>query len=286
VRAEGKFHDLVAYGGWSMDDHHPGGMRYSGPPTIFHPAPSPYGIPYRCLYSRNIENLFCAGRNISTTHAALSSTRVMGTCSILGQAIGTAAAIAAREGLTPRGVYAQRVAELQATLMEDDCYLPWHVRPAGVLSREATLTASTGDAEPLRNGHDRPLGEADNGWTGPLASFVEYRWDSLRVISEVRFTFDSDLDRVFRTGDRNRGQNMHCCYRADDPLFRVPDAMVKAFRIETQDSNGAWVTVARVGNNHKRLLRVPVEVETAALRFIPEATWGAAEAHVFAFEAR
>ena len=75
VRSEGRFEDLVAYGGWSMDDHHPGGFQTTEQPTIFHPAPSPYGIAYRCLYSRNVENLFCAGRNISATHAAMSSTR-------------------------------------------------------------------------------------------------------------------------------------------------------------------------------------------------------------------
>ena len=54
-----------AYGGWSMDDHHPGGIDVKEPPTIYHPAPSPYGIPYRCLYSQNVKNLMFAGRNIS-----------------------------------------------------------------------------------------------------------------------------------------------------------------------------------------------------------------------------
>jgi hypothetical protein len=80
VRAGGHFPDIVAYGGWSMDDHHPAGILYPGEPTIFHAAPSPYGIPYRSLFSRNIDNLLFAGRNISVTHAALSSTRVMATC--------------------------------------------------------------------------------------------------------------------------------------------------------------------------------------------------------------
>ena len=75
VRAEGRFDDLIAYGGWSMDDHHPSGFRTAERPTIFHPAPSPYGIPYRSTYSRNIENLMFAGRNISVTHTAMSSTR-------------------------------------------------------------------------------------------------------------------------------------------------------------------------------------------------------------------
>jgi hypothetical protein len=286
IRAEGKFADLVAYGGWSMDDHHPGGIRYEGPPTIFHPAPSPYGIPYRCLYSCNVSNLFCAGRNISTTHAALSSTRVMGTCAILGQAVGTAAALAVKHGLAPREVYEQQLSELQTLLMEDDCYLPWHTRPVAALSLEAQLTASSGDPEPLRNGLDRPIGEADNGWSGPLGSAVEYRWDTPRPVREVRFTFDSDLDRVFRTGERNRGQNMHCCYRNNDPFFRMPEVMVKAFRVEAQLGSGEWVTVAQERDNHRRLVRLGVAVEAVAVRFIPEATWGAPEAHVFAWEVR
>jgi hypothetical protein len=128
VEAEGRFDDLVAYGGWSMDDHHPGGMNYPGVPTIFHPAPCPFGIPYRSLYSKNIDNLYFAGRNISVTHAALSATRVMATCATLGQAVGTAAAIAVRDDLSPRGVYENRIKELQQMLMDDDCYLPWHKR--------------------------------------------------------------------------------------------------------------------------------------------------------------
>lgn len=118
IRAGGKFDDVVAYGGWSMDDHHPAGLLYPGRPTIFHPAPSPYGIPYRCLYSTSVPNLLFAGRNISVTHAALSSTRVMATCALLGQAAGTAAAIATKHRCDPRDV---DVNELQSTLMDDDC---------------------------------------------------------------------------------------------------------------------------------------------------------------------
>jgi hypothetical protein len=286
IRAEGKFDDLVAYGGWSMDDHHPGGIRWAGPPTTFHPAPSPYGIPYRSLYSRNLANLWCAGRNLSATHAALSSTRVMGTCAIIGQAVGTAAAIAARDGLTPRGVYEQRLAELQESLMEDDCYLPWHARAVPELSRTATLRASHGDPEPLRNGHDRPIGDADNGWTAPLGSWVEYSWDAPRRLVEARFTFDSDLDRTFRAGERNPQQNMPCCYRPGDRFLRVPDAMVRAFRVEAQRADDAWEVVAQVADNHQRLVRLPLPVETRAIRFIAEATWGAAQAHVFAWDVR
>ena len=58
--------------------------------------------------------------------------------------------------------------------MEDDCYLPWNARQVPALTQAATLTASEGDPEPLRNGLDRPIGGADNGWTGSLGAWVEY----------------------------------------------------------------------------------------------------------------
>ena len=122
-----------------------------------------------------MSNLLCAGRNISTTHAALSSTRVMATCATLGQAVGTAASIAVRENLTPRGVYREQIAELKQTLMEDDCYLPWNVRQVPVLTQSAELTASEDNPEPLRNGIDRPIEDTDNGWRGSIGSWTD-RW--------------------------------------------------------------------------------------------------------------
>ena len=71
VLAGGRFDDIVAYGGWPMDDHHPDAIHYPGEPTIFHKAPSPYGIPYRGLYSRNIGNLFFAGpQHLRDAHGA------------------------------------------------------------------------------------------------------------------------------------------------------------------------------------------------------------------------
>ncbi|MCL2479501.1 MAG: FAD-dependent oxidoreductase, partial [Treponema sp.] len=167
VRAGGKFSDLIAYGGWTMDDHHPEAFRTTEEPTIYHPAPSPFGIPYRSIYSRNVENLFCAGRNISVSHVALSSTRVMCTCGILGQAAGAAAAVAIRHGETPRGVYRSYIGELQQTLMEDDCWLPGFKRQISKLAGGAKLTSNAnpvaGNAEVLRNGQDRPIGKDDNG---------------------------------------------------------------------------------------------------------------------------
>ena len=287
VRAEGRFDDLVAFGGWSMDDHHPGGMAWPGQPTIFHPAPSPFGIPLRCLYSRNIQNLFCAGRNISATHAAMSSSRVMATTAVIGQAAGTAAAIAVRDRLTPREVYEQKIREVQQLLMDDDAYLPWHTRDIPELSKTAQLTASEGDPEPLRNGLDRPIGDADNGWTGAVGSWVEYRFESAQPVKQVRLTCDSDLNR--------KGKNMPCAFPLDPTgppipasaaLFDgAPPSMTREFHIEAE-VNGSWQTVATVEENYQRLVRVPLDVAATAVRVTFDATWGAETVHLFALDVR
>ena len=288
VRAEGRFADLVAYGGWSMDDHHPGGFRYPGKPTIFHPAPSPYGIPYRCLYSKNIANLMFAGRNISATHAAMSSTRVMATCGILGQAMGTAAAIAAREKTTPRGVYENHIGELKQTLMEDDCYLPWNTRAVPELSANAVLAASAGDPEPLRNGVDRPVGEKGNDWTGtPGTDWVQYELAEPAEIREVRIVFDSDLNRKGKGAcARNEEKNCLSNYPLGQPPRTSPETLVREFRIEARVPGGGWQIVFEETNNFQRLVRVPLAVTTDALRLVPTGTWGAPVARLFAFDVR
>lgn len=73
----------------------------------------PYYMPYRCLYSRNIDNLFIAGRNISVTHDALGPVRVMRTCGMMGEAIGKAAYLCKEHGLKPDGVYHNKIEELK-----------------------------------------------------------------------------------------------------------------------------------------------------------------------------
>ena len=276
VEAEGRFDDLVAYGGWTMDDHHPEAITYPGKPTIFHPAPSPYGIPYRALYSRNIENLFFAGRNISATHMALSSTRVMATCAVMGQAMGTAAALATRYDLTPRGVCEQKIAELQETLMDQDAYLPWHARPMPALTQDAHLRASNnGDAEALRSGIDRSLGDEDNGWWGEPGTFVEYCHDHEVHLTQARFTFDSDL---------RKNKRMPCQYPKNGHHVNLPPMMTRDFDLEIIRADGTWETVAEVRNNYQRLVKVPLDVTTRGIRFVPRASWGAEQVHVFAFD--
>ncbi|HEX8833708.1 MAG TPA: FAD-dependent oxidoreductase [Abditibacteriaceae bacterium] len=281
VRDGGKFDDVVAYGGWSMDDHHPAGIFYPGSPTLYHAAPSPYGIPYRSLYSRNISNLLFAGRNISVTHAALSSTRVMATCALLGQAAGTAAALCIRHNCDPRALSTgERLRELQNTLMDDDCWLPGIARPISDLAKAATLSANGAtpggaDVSVLIDGLDRDRGDELHAWEGSPGSSVEYRWENPVEIAGARLVFDSNLSNEKR---------MPTSYPQKGDKNRVPDSLVKKFRLETLDAGGNWIVAHRDDENYQRLVRVPVGVHTTALRLVVEETWGAGTARIFAFE--
>lgn len=298
VRAGGRFNDLVAFGGWPMDDHDPGGFNYKNEPTVFHEAPSPFGIPYRCLYSKNIENLYFAGRNISVTHAALSSARVMATCALLGQAVGTACAIAISEDISPRQIYeGGYIKQLQQMLMDDDCYLPWKTRKVSKLSLGADMTASCGDHELLRNGIDRSFGEIENGWRGKVGDWIEYNFCLPRKVFRARIVFDSNLNRLIRkkklSGEKVNGngdpaamakREMRCCYPLDAEPLAVPKSMVKAFRIEAKDSKGQWNVVYSIKDNYQRLVKISLDIETDAIRLIPESTWGSEEVRIFAWE--
>ena len=107
---------------WGIDLHHPAPRNAKNFPEPFwaanrHPRQKPYPIPYRCLYSRNVNNMFMAGRDISVTHVALGTVRVMRTCGMMGEVVGMAASVGARDGLTPRAIYSARLDELKE-LME------------------------------------------------------------------------------------------------------------------------------------------------------------------------
>ena len=265
VEAGGKFDDIVAYAGWTMDDHFPAGFNYKdGHPTIYHPAPSPWGLPLRCMISKNIKNLVFAGRNISVTHAALSSSRVMATCAILGQALGTAVAQAIDEDTDIRNI---NIAELQDTLMSDDCYLPGKTRKISALSEQAECSSET-----VRSGKDR--GE-ENCWKGKPGDFIEYRLPEDADIKYARIVFDSDLNRKYH--------NMPCRYTKEPEYERFPSAVISDFEIEAEDSCGKIQRFTRTAN-HQRLVYVEMNCKAKTVRLIPKKTWGAEEYKVFAFE--
>ena len=137
--------DAVAFGGWSIDLHPADGVFSEKPGCNQWHSKGLYQIPYRCLYSRNISNLFLAGRIISASHVAFGSSRVMGTSAHVGQAVGMAAALCTREGLMPRGIVeTQEVASLQQELLKTGHHIPGlRLRDDQDLIQQATLTASS-----------------------------------------------------------------------------------------------------------------------------------------------
>lgn len=274
VRAGGvdfhRFDDVIAYGGWSMDDHHPAGLMYPGAPTIFHAAPSPYVIPYRCLYSANVVNLMMAGRNISVTHAALSSTRVMATCAMIGQAAGTAAAVAIERGVTPAQVYPNHIAEVQSRLQRDDSWLPGRTRTIDPLSNGATASSAS-----LLAGHDRPIESVASPHVAPLGTPVVLELPESRQVAGVRIVFDSNL--------RN-DKRMPCRYPQRHDRAAMPATLARNIRIEARQ-DGQWITVYK-GENAQRLAYLPVHQRADAVRLIVDDAWAdGAETRVLAMEA-
>jgi hypothetical protein len=104
---------------WRIDQHYPmekNSQQYPGAEWISVGVLTPidfYALPYRCFYSKDVPNLFMAGRNISVTHIALGSTRVMRTCGMIGEVVGMAASICAKRDVRPRDIYTTYFADLQ-----------------------------------------------------------------------------------------------------------------------------------------------------------------------------
>jgi len=119
-----QYPDGSAVATWGIDLHYPnpansaqfpGGEFRSIAKFEKHP---PYAIPYRCFYSRNVDNLFMAGRNVSVTHAALGTVRVQRTTAMMGEVVGMAASLCRKFETTPRGVYQAHLDELKALMQK------------------------------------------------------------------------------------------------------------------------------------------------------------------------
>ncbi|MDY3928738.1 MAG: FAD-dependent oxidoreductase [Clostridia bacterium] len=265
VEAGGKFDDTVAYAGWTMDDHFPEGFYYKGGhPTIYHPAPSPWGIGFKSLYSCNIKNLLFAGRNISVTHAALSSCRVMATCALLGQAVGTAVAVMEEDSSVPETIDTDK---LQNYLMDDDCYIPGKQRKISPLSKKAVCSAPI-----VMNGFER---KKENMWCSEKAEAIEYTFSQPEFVSKIRLVFDSDLNRDY--------QNMPCNYKLYEKSFVLPSTLITEYKIEITDEKGN-INVLSVENNHQRFVMHEVNQKAVSFKFIPIKTNGSRTYNLFDFE--
>ncbi len=274
---KGEFEDALAIGGWPMDDHPPGGFdRPDLPPNTVLRTDEVFNIPLRALYSRNIANLMMAGRNISATHVAFTSTRVMGTCSAVGQAVGTAVALCCRYGIPPRRLYEDktRLKELQQALLRDDQTIRGlkNEDPRD-LARSARVSGSGERAELVTDGfvRDVPGGEVHH-WASHIVggeAWIELAWDEPQRIREIQITFDSGFQRELTLS-------------ASDAATRgtIRAAQPETARDYSISAEGR--EIVRVRGNHQRLRRHTFDPVTAgSIRIRVTATNGDGFARIF-----
>jgi len=283
------FEDEVAYGGWPIDLHPPRGVDdIEHPPFNSYGLKRTYGIPLRCYFSRNIENLFLAGRDISTTHVAFGSTRVMATCAVGGEAVGMAAAYCVKHGLTPAALVADkgRVHELkQAMLREDVTLLNTPFDLARNKAHAAKITASSAgpgsSAESICDGFTRDelnpkTGElvTGHGWRSlPLSegapAWVEFEWREPTEIREIHLYFDTGFGRQLTLSQSD--STTRTTIRAAQP------ETAKQYTIEL---DGKEVVAERGNHQRKRVHVLKDPAPVRRLRLAVSATNGVPEARI------
>lgn len=291
------FADAIAYGGWKIDIHPPEGVDLpEEPPFTPFDVPWVYDIPLRSCVARDVENLMFAGRCHSATHVAFASTRVMATCAVMGQGVGTAAAYAVRKGVAPAGLAgdAGAMRAIQQQLLRDDCYLVGVTNAdEGDLARSATVTASSsqGAGEPTQviSGQTRsvhgpkaaPPERAHAGvhrWLSDpaagLPAWIELRWEKPVEVGSVQVVFDSGLWREL-TLSQSDGCTARMLWGQAQP------EVVRDYEVQVA-VQGAWRTVAAVEGNYQRLRRhgLAEKVTAEAVRIVVKATNGVDHARV------
>ena len=257
VYGHAQFEDAVAYGGWCLDIHCPHGAEQLDvlPSGDCHFVDGVYTIPYRCYYSRNVPNLFLAGRDISATRWAFSSTRIIGTCAVGGQAVGAAAALCGKYRVLPREL-APHIPEVQQILLKHDAFIPGIINRDGAdLARKATFTASSfvpgGEPQKVADGIARKLGDDFHAWISdgfsPDGEKLVMTFAKPERVSEIRLTFESNFAYPIR---QTMSPNRQAQQREG-----VPMELVRDFDLHFLLA-GREVGVKQVRGNHQRLCAV------------------------------
>ncbi len=187
---------------WSIDLHY-GDPRYAAasPGNEFISVAeytsfkTPYLVPYRCLYSRNVPNLMMAGRDVSVTHGALGTVRVMATGGLMGEVLGRAALLCKKHDCDPRDVYQKHLVELKQLLHEPTSkkIIPFNGQMGRNVARTATVVTS-GDASaekyPTSRSNDGHAYYYDGGtrWLskGKVPNWVELSWGKPKTVAAAR----------------------------------------------------------------------------------------------------
>ncbi len=248
-----RFADAVCLGGWGVDLHVARGMKDLDklPSTVWN-YDGHYTIPYRSYYSKNISNLFMAGRDISCSKLAMASTRIIGTCAMGGHAVGVAAALCHKYHCDPRDL-TPHIDELQQTLLKEDVYLPGIINHDDQdLARFAYVSATShkGDDIPERviDGHSRHFEGKRHSWCSdgirPQGETLTLQWDSPVQLRQLRLTFCSDFRYPIRVTMAPARQKQQ---RPGTPAEIVKDYTVRFYK------NGNCVDTLNINDNILRL---------------------------------
>ena len=271
------FEDAVAFGGWTMDNHSPKGFKFTGYSSHHIKPKVPYEIPFRCMYSAAVPNLMFAGRNISATHMAMSSTRVMATCALLGQAVGTGAALAIEKNCLPADVTDNHMAQLQKNLQDDGCYIPGLLR---AVRADRFPELSGEEVSTLRNGWERPHKGVPNTVSIP---------DGERLVMELcapgktlRLALDPDFSRKSITDDSRYikfAMRSHLML-ADKPL-NMPANLLRSCEISVFTTSGAEEKFSVTRNISPRLF-FPLPADATRIEITNMRSWGGEAVNFFA----
>ena len=252
------FDDAVCYGGWSVDLHVSRGLEdLDKLPSKCWNFDGAYTIPYRCFYSKNIDNLFMAGRNISCSRLAMASTRIIATCAIGGQAVGMAAALASKYNCMPRDVLFH-MDELQQALLKNDIFIPGvlnHDKNDKALLAHIDATSFINDDVPenVCDGISRHYEGKRHCWSAMPGETLTLSWNEPVSLSQLRFTFQSNFNYPIRITMAPKRQAQQ--------RTGVPIELVKDFRIRLFDGENC-VLDKTVTDNVLRLCIVDFEKTT------------------------
>ncbi|MCU6709678.1 FAD-dependent oxidoreductase [Paenibacillus sp. J5C_2022] len=287
------FDDVIAYGGWSMDTHPPQGIDAKDEEPCNQPyTPYLYGIPLRSMISRNISNLMFAGRNLSATHIAFSSTRVMATCALMGEGLGTFAATAVKHKLPMERAWRERgvVKQAQRQLLRQGAFLPGLLLE-GNLARLARISASSeqkqGKCGNVADGHTRAVyGEkgvrpdlttaGTHRWMsepGDASPWLELQWEEPVTVSRITVVLDTGLHRLLML--------CHLDAIQQQMQWGRPQAeTLKEFKLVVHDEQGKR-EIAHIKDNYQRMVHLPITLKNLnILRLEVTATNGLDHARV------
>lgn len=249
------FEDEIAFGGWFVDLHTPGGvLASSSEPTNHHNYDTfndyavksycgPYGVPLRACIAKDVDNLMMAGRNISTTHAALGTLRVMGTTALMGQACGVAAAIALRKNIPVKYIPKEAIFEVKQQLLRDGCFLPNNKNEdPDDLALSASVTASS-EAFVFGVGPEsKGFHQGMNSWKDQ----PQYKSESMTVRKGQMIAVNDRIDWVSVCLSNTSGKTQHIeafVYNADHiwDYRREPSAPLASSILKVPVGENIWV---------------------------------------------